>query len=435
MRMKWIISLLALIWVQPIIAQDILSLQQAYTIALENNFAIRIASNEKEIAKLNNSAGAAGMLPNVNATANQDNQTINVQQKFLNGNENNRDGAKSKTLNAGVELSWTIFDGMRMFATKARLAELEAIGSLRMKQQMEQVINRVSRAYYDAVLSKAQVKTAQIFLQISEKRMEVAKAKVSSGKSAKSETLKAQVYYNSDYALLKRLQTQYLNSKLSLNQLMGKDLNFNYEVIDTLLPNANINYEELKSKALELNTGLQIAKANKDVNLRMSEEVRSERLPSLALRGGYTYSTLNSEAGFLQNSTNNGYHYGAGLSWNLYNGNDVNRRSSTAKINFKSSDYVYQDSLIRLNLSLTQAYNIYKTNIELWQFEEDNLEVAKQNFEIARDQNEVGMITSNDLREAQVILLQNVNRLLEAAHAAKVSEFELLRLSGTILTQ
>jgi outer membrane protein TolC len=96
---------------------------------------------------------------------------------------------------------------------------------------------------------------------------------------------------------------------------------------------------------------------------------------------------------------------------------------------------VYQDSLIRLNLSLTQAYNIYKTNIELWQFEEDNLEVAKQNFEIAKDQNEVGIITSNDLREAQVILLQNVNRLLEAAHAAKVSEFELLRLSGTILTQ
>jgi hypothetical protein len=38
----------------------------------------------------------------------------------------------------------------------------------------------------------------------------------------------------------------------------------------------------------------------------------------------------------------------------------------------------------------------------------------------------------NDLREAEVIYLQNVDRLLVAKFNTKVSELELLRLSGSL---
>lgn len=399
-------------------------------IAIENNFSVKIARNDARIAGNNNAPGAAGMLPTVNGAALQDYQVNDVEQTFLNGNENNRDNAKNNTFNAGLEVNWTVFDGLQMFATKARLQELQAIGELRLKQQMEQLMARVSRAYYDAVLSKAQMNTAKRFVEISEKRMEVARAKVNSGKSAKSEILKAQVYYNSDYALLKRLQTNYTNYKLSLNQLMGKELSFSYEVIDSLLPDSALSLEKLKENALNNNIGLLIAQRNTSIARQAEKEIYGERMPQINLRGGYNLNNLNSEAGFLQTSRSRGYHYGAGLSWNLYNGNDVSRRLTNAKIGLSSAEYVYKDSLLKLELNLTQAYNIYRTNIELWQFETNNLDVAKQNFDIAVEQNTQGLITSNDLREAQVILLQNVNRLLESAYNAKLSEVELLRLVG-----
>ena len=83
-------------------AQETLSLKQAYEIALKNNYAIQIASSELDIVKRNNSLGNAGMLPTLTCTVNQDNQVINTKQKFLSGAENNRDGAKSNTLNANV---------------------------------------------------------------------------------------------------------------------------------------------------------------------------------------------------------------------------------------------------------------------------------------------------------------------------------------------
>ncbi len=412
--------------------QTVLSLKDALTMAIENNFSIALVKNEQLAARINNSIGAAGILPSLNGTVNQDNQVTNTKQTFLNGNENNRDGAKSRSLNTGIEMSWTIFNGMKMFATKSKLAEFEAMGDLKVRMQMEQVLARVSKAYYDAVLSKAQVKSAEKFLAISKKRIDVAKVKVETGKSAKSEWLKAQVYYNADYANYRRLLTQYENSKLGLNQLMTQDLNYKFEVTDSIEPKESMAFEALKKTGLENNTGLQMAKRNLEINHLLLKEINAERLPSLQLRSGYNYNTSNSEAGFLQSARNNGYHYGAGLNWNLFNGNDVNRRISLAKIGEKSGEYIYKDSLLRFELNLKQAYNIYQTNLELWHFEESNLEIAKQNYEIAQDQYGQGIISMNDLREAEVIYLQNVDRLLVAKYNAKVSELELLRMSGSL---
>ncbi len=412
--------------------QTILTLHDALTLAIENNFSIALVKNEQLAASINNSIGAAGMLPSLNGTVNQDNQVTNTKQTFLNGNENNRDGAKSRSLNAGVEMSWTIFNGMKMFATKTKLAEFEAMGNLKLRMQMEQVLARVAKAYYDAVLSKSQVKSAEKFLAISKKRIDVAKAKVETGKSAKSEWLKAQVYYNADYANYRRLLTQNENSKLGLNQLMTQDLNYKFEVTDSIEPKESMAFEALKKTGLENNTGLQMAKRNLEINHLLLKEINAERLPNLQLRSGYNFSTSNSEAGFLQSARNNGYHYGAGLSWNLFNGNDVNRRTSLAKIGEKSGEYIYKDSLLRFELNLQQAYNIYQTNLELWHFEESNLEIAKQNYEIAQEQYGQGIISMNDLREAEVIYLQNADRLLVAKYNAKVSELELLRLSGIL---
>ncbi len=412
--------------------QTLLSLQDALSLAMEQNFSIALVKNEQNVARINNSFGAAGMLPTINGTVNQDNQVTNTKQTFLNGNENNRDGAKSRSLNAAVEMSWTLFNGMKMFATKAKLEEFEAMGNLKLRMQMEQVVLRVSKAYYEAVLSKAQVKSAEKFMAISKKRIEVAKAKVETGKSAKSEWLKAQVYYNADYANYMRLVTQYENSKLGLNQLMTQQLNYTFEVMDSIEPKDMLQLEALKKSGLENNTGIQMAKRNLDIYQLGIKEINAERLPSLVVRSGYNYNTSNSEAGFLQSARNNGYHYGAGLSWNLYNGNDVNRRSSLAKIGEKTGTYVYKDSLLRFELNLQQAYNVYKTNLELWHFEESNLEIAKQNYEIAAEQYGQGIISMNDLREAELIYLQNVDRLLLSKFNAKVSELELLRLSGSL---
>jgi outer membrane protein TolC len=413
-------------------AQETLSLKQAYEIALKNNYAIQIAYSELDIVKRNNSLGNAGMLPTLTGTVNQDNQVINTKQKFLSGAENNRDGAKSNTLNANVELGWTIFNGMKMYATRSKLTELEALGEIRLQQQIESTITKIAKTYFDVLLAKDQLKSAKEFVEISEKRLAVAKAKLEIGKSPKSDMLTALVNLNSDIAALKKLETQFKNSKLGLNQLLGLPISFNYDVSDSLSPNDQYQFEKLKEQTAANNTGIKMAKLNQSVAQYQLRELKGERYPSLQLRSGYNYSKQESEAGFLQSSNTNGLHYGFGVNMNLFNGFDVDRRVNNAKIGFKMSELLLKDSLLKLEIALMQAYQIYLTNIDLYKFELNNLEVAKQNFELAKLQQDQGMISINDLRIAQVNLVQSVVRLQQAAYDSKLSEIELQRISGTL---
>jgi outer membrane protein len=53
-------------------------------------------------------------------------------------------------------------------------------------------------------------------------------------------------------------------------------------------------------------------------------------------------------------------------------------------------------------------------------------------LEIALEQFRLATITSVELRETQNILSNTENRLIDAQYEAKVSETELLRLSGAL---
>jgi outer membrane protein TolC len=435
MRNKWILLLGLFALTNLVQAQTTLSLKQAYELALENNFFIQIASNELEIAKRNNVIGNAGMLPSLNGVVNQDNQVVDTKQKFLNGAENNRDGAKSNSLNASVEMNWTLFNGMKMFATKRKLAEFEAMGKLRLKQQMENTLSRVAKAYLDALLAKEQLAIAEQVLSIGEKRLQVAKAKLEAGKSPKSEVLNVQVNLQADKAAARRLEASYKNSKLNLLQLLGLQTSFNFELSDSWVSQEALSYEAFKESAMQQNSGIQLSKLSKELAQTQLGELKADRYPSLQLRSGYNYNKQESEAGFLQSSNNTGFHYGLGLNLNIFNGFDTDRKIGMAKINQRSAELLYKDSLLKLEIAVAQAYEMYAANRALFQFEESNVLLAKENFELAREQQANGLLSINDLRIAEVNYMQSMQRKFQAAYEAKLSEIELKRLSGKLLQQ
>ena len=429
------ISLLGLILfgLNTVSAQQVLTLNDALKIALENNYAIQVAKNDAELTKNNNRIGAAGMLPIVTGTVNQDNQVIDTRQKFLSGAENNRDGAKSDNLNANIELGWTIFDGLKMFATKNKLEELQKIGELKMQQNIEQTFVRVTKAYYDVLLSKQQLKSTEDAVANSEQRLKLTTDKYNAGKSAKTEMLKAQVDLNTDKAALMRQTNNYQNAQTNLNQLLGRDLNIKFAVEEKIAEPKKYTLDELMNKVSGQNTSLTIAKKNQQISMLNVSEIKAERLPILQLKGGYNYVRQQSEAGFLQSSQNNGFHYGAGLSINIFNGFDVNKRMQNARLSLKSNELIYKDSLTRLQNQLQQSFNNYVLSTQLITFEKENVKVAQENFDIANEQFKVGVITSIELRDAQLNLLNNQIRLLNAQYDAQINETELLRLTGELV--
>lgn len=413
-------------------AQQILALNEALKIALANNYAIQLAKNDAEIAMNSNYTGAAGMLPTIAATASQDNVVNNTAQKFLNGTENNKDAAKSNQLNAGVELGWTIFDGLKMFATKNKLNQLQDIGELRMRLQIEQNFSRIMRAYFDISQNKKLLNAYQQSVKISNERLQQANDKYAVGKVSKTEVLKAKVDLNTDKSAQMKQQNLLQNAKINLNQLLARDLMTDFEVEENILVNQELKLLELQSKAQSQNTNLLIVKKNLQISSFSINEIKAERMPIIQIKTGYNFNRLASEAGFLQSSQTNGYHYGAALSLNVFNGFSTDRRLQNAKLNLKATDFVLKDSLSKLDLAVQQNYNTYTLALQLLQFETENVTVAKTNFELANEQYKVGVITAIELRDAQQNYLLSQTRLTAAQFDAKVAETELLRLSADI---
>ncbi|MEM8569242.1 MAG: TolC family protein, partial [Bacteroidota bacterium] len=60
--------------------QEIMTLESAIDLALENNYGIKIARSNQKIAENNSTLGNAGFLPVVTLDANQNNSQVNGEQ-------------------------------------------------------------------------------------------------------------------------------------------------------------------------------------------------------------------------------------------------------------------------------------------------------------------------------------------------------------------
>ena len=118
-------------------AQELLTPENAVALAISKNFDIVIAKNEADIAKINNNKATAGMLPRINVTTGDVFNLSNINQKFTTGQEVKKNWVPVNSFNAGLNLNWTIFDRLKMFATKSSLAAFQFLGEIQEKNQIK----------------------------------------------------------------------------------------------------------------------------------------------------------------------------------------------------------------------------------------------------------------------------------------------------------
>ncbi|RYZ47223.1 MAG: hypothetical protein EOP49_21995, partial [Sphingobacteriales bacterium] len=165
----------------------LLTLHDALDAALDQNFDIRIAQVELDQARANNTIGNAGMLPAVTAIGGVNGSITDAHIELATGVTQDRNGARSQTLSGAVQLDWVLFDGLRMFVNKRRLAELESIGSTELKRQVQSTISRVIMGYAAVVREKQQLVAIDTAMALAKVRMDLAQKKFEVGTSAKTD--------------------------------------------------------------------------------------------------------------------------------------------------------------------------------------------------------------------------------------------------------
>ena len=409
-----------------------MTLAEARSIALSNNYGIRLQQMASEITELQNSAGYAGMLPEISVNASYNTEIANSEQKFFNGEIRSVENAGANALDAGLYLNWTIFDGFAMFATRDKLNELQALGELQVKQQIETTIFDLNTAWYALIQLQDAEKVNLSNIAVSVERYNIAAARERLGAASRLDVLQAEVDLRADSAALKQTILQIKNIKANINTILGRDAAIDFTTSETLSVNTALNYLDILSKITDANIDLQIAKKDEAVVALAIKEYKAMLYPELNLTGGYGYLRSASEAGFVESNLNYGPSVGVSLSVPLFNGFTAARNIDIARIEQQQVATRTQQVQLEINAMVYTLYNQYATSLYLMQLEEKNVIAAKANTTIALEKFNQGNITSIELREIQQSLLNAQNRLLVETLNAKLAEQQLLKLSGQL---
>lgn len=413
-------------------AQELLKLEDAVKIALENNYDIKLASNNLKIDETNSSAGNAGMLPNISANVVNTNSLQNITQTQSDGSQKSLDGAKNLSLNYGVSLDWTVFDGMKMFAKREQLRVLQKQGEAELKMTIFAKINDVYVTYFDLVQQQKQLAALDTTLVISNERLNTAKNRYSIGKSSKLEVLNAQVDLNTDTSLkLKQLEL-YQNAKIKLNQILARDTKINFKVSDEISIDKTLKIDDLHSLSEKQNPQVQAQILEKNsVDLQL-KQVKAGRYPTVKINSGYNFSHTEASLGFVTQSQGRGLTYGFSASLPIFNGFLQNRNEKIAKIQVDNASIQLQQLQTILSGQLETAFQSYQTNLQLTAVEKNNVDIAKQNLDITLSKFKIGTITPIEYRTAQSNYVDALVRLSNAEFQTKLYEITLKSLSGSL---
>lgn len=415
-----------------LLGQDILTLEGAIRFGLENNYNILIAGRNKKVFSNNYEYAKYAFLPNLNASATKNHDVEDFEQQFVEGDPRSGSNARSNQLRASVDLEWTIFDGLGMFIAYERLQEISKSSLYNLRDTIESNIADISTKYYQIILEQGRINVLKNTLELSEKRLEIAKSIFEVGRSSKLEYLAAQVDYNTDYSALVAQEELLYNAKIDLNRILGRDVDTDFATNDEITANQDLDKDDLREKLLDNNPNLLSVAATESIASLETRQIRAERYPELSFNAGYGYNRIQAQSGFLLSNISDGYYYGLIASFNIFNGFDISRRVQNAKINEETAEILYDQVSTNLLAGLNNSYVAYQNAIRLVKLESENLKIAQESEEIAYERYKLGVANFLELREAQRNAVEAESRLLNATFNIKVAEIELMRLSGQL---
>ena len=411
------------------------SLQSCIDKGLENNYSLKITRNEEAVASNNATIANAGYLPQVDLSAGYSG-TLN------NTNSTTRaTGAVSKernvtdhTLRAGIDLSWTIFDGFNIPAKYSRLQELKRQSKTQTRIVIEDYIADIASEYYNFVQQKVRMKNLDYAVELSRERMRIEYERYVIGKSSKLEYKQAQVDFNADRTQSIRQRELLASSRIRLKELMGDhDVKAAFDIADSIITiGQKLNFDTLWSSTLKHNASILKAAQNRTLAELDLKAVASRDYPYLRLNAGYGYTHNNYDISSTSKRSQWGADFGVTIGMKLFDGKRSRERKN-AHIAIENAELAQKNLELGIYADLCDLWQAYENNLKLLEFERENVKTARENHDIACERNLLGNLAGIEMREAQKSLLDAEERILAAQYDTKICEISLLLISGKIL--
>jgi outer membrane protein TolC len=420
----------------PVIAasSEAMTVEDAIKLGLKNNYAIQIARNTAEIADNNKGKGVAGFLPVIDT---------NSDFRYDNTNENTGSPASfgdavTRTSDSYLSLTWTLFDGFRMFADKKRYDELAMSGEYQARDQIERTVVTIMGSFFNLVQQEQLLDVISDTLAVSKRRLELEEIRRELGGASSTDLLNARVNYNNDQSTL---LDQQLAATIALNELnivLAQDpLTPVVVEKEIVIPPLAVGYEELLKMARAQNSTLLTARYDKRVAEEDVRIAKSVFWPRLSLNGNYGYADRDLFGDELIPGTDRNRHsidstVGLFLSFNVFNGNVDSINLQSARLDLLNRELSFKNIENEIAGLMREKYTTYQKRMAKVQLEEENTLTAQQNLELQKELYATGASDSLDFRDAQVLYARAQVSLIVSRFDARISLLEIQQLIGKV---
>lgn len=269
--------------------------------------------------------------------------------------------------------------------------------------------------FYGALMNQRGVIVADEQVQLGQKQLELARARFDAGTVARLDVLQAQVELAN--AKARRIQAkaqvdtslQALRSVLSMPQ--SQPIALDGSLDEPVVGHAR---EEL-DRELPKRPDLQAFNARRQGAEYASNLAQGEWKPSLAFTGNMQYQQ--DQIGSLLGRDNQSYSFGLSLNVPLFAAPGAAARRTQAQSQMRQAEHGLQYATDNARLELESAWTALEASAEVVTTQELALDLARESVSIAQVSYENGVITSAELNDAQVRLLQTEWLLMQAKYA------------------
>lgn len=421
-----------------------ITLEEAINIAIENNYQLKQAENNLDLAETQVFSAKADYLPSLNSNFNG---SRNVGRQFIQ-EDLSFDDRTTYGISGSLNANLTIFDGFRNIsnlrgAQANKLSQEENVNRMR-----ETIIFNTASRFLQVAVDEELMKIAEATLDASQSQLEQVDAQVEVGSRPTVDLYNQEATVANDELNLIQRENTLSVSKAQLLRVMQDD---SIEDIDIVMP--AVNELSLLPQELDLGSLIEAALDSRSdfaaqeyaiIDNEMNQKIaRASLLPTLSasagISGRYSDQFIDpvtreissfSDQFFDQNVSRS---LGLSLQIPLFNRWNNKTTIESAKIQLKNSELQLDNIRFQISEEVRQAYSDYLSLAKELDSSERALIAAERAFETEQQRYEVGATTLIELNQANANFVQAQSNRIQTVYnfvfQEKLLDFYIGRLN------
>ena len=422
-------------------AQETVTLKQAIEYALQNKADAQNAQLDIRNADYQIMEAKAGALPKINGVANITYnpilQTTALDAGAFSGGPSNIQlitlGQKWNA-GAGVQLSQALFNQQVFIGLKAAKSTKEFY-QLNAELTEEQIIERVSNAYFQVFTIQQKKETLENSYASTEKARNIIKSLFDNGLAKKIDLDRTNVNLTNINTILKQQQNAINQAENALKFYMGMPIENKIELVKADMEITPHLLDE--TVATDQRSEIKILNKQRELLQYNKKAVEAAYYPTVNLNANYSWQGLGDKFP-LTNGKKNGVYWAdysaitLGVNIPIFNGFATKARVEMAQIELDKLDVSIKDTKLGLDLSYQNAKSQIENSLLALENQKANVSLAETVTSNTKHNYQYGLATLTELLEAENALVEAKNNYSNAILEYKIAEIQYYKAKGEL---